>query len=46
MVDKNLKLLKNGATHSEITVTLDFIFWLVHCGSEDVSLNNIFLNVS
>ena len=24
----------------EITVTLDFIFRLVHCSSEDVSFNN------
>ena len=29
----------------EITVTLDFIFWLVHCSSEDVSFNSICLNV-
>ena len=29
----------------EITVTLDFIFWLVHCSSEDISFNNICLNV-
>ena len=26
-------------------MTLDFIFWLVHCSSEDVSFNNICLNV-
>ena len=26
-------------------VTLDFIFGLVHCSSEDVSFNNICLNV-
>ena len=26
-------------------VALDFIFRLVHCGSEDVSLNSICLNV-
>ena len=29
----------------EITVTLDFIFRLVHCSSEDVLLNSICLNV-
>ena len=29
----------------EITVTLDFIFQLVHCSSEDVSFNIICLNV-
>ena len=29
----------------EITVTLDFIFRLVHCSSEDVSFNSICLNV-
>ena len=29
----------------EITVTLDFIFRLVHCSSEDVSFNSIHLNV-
>ena len=29
----------------EIMVTLDFIFRLVHCSSEDVSFNNICLNV-
>ena len=29
----------------EITVTLYFIFRLVHCSSEDVSFNSIFLNV-
>ena len=29
----------------EITGTLDFIFLLVHCGSEDVSFNSICLNV-
>ena len=29
----------------EITVTLDLIFRLVHCSSEDVSFNSIFLNV-
>ena len=29
----------------EITVTLDFIFRLVHCSSEDVSFNSIYLNV-
>ena len=29
----------------EITVTLDFIFRLVHCSSENVSLNSICLNV-
>ena len=29
----------------EITVTLEFIFWLVHCCSEDVSFNSISLNV-
>ena len=28
----------------EITVTLDFIFRLVHCSSEDVSCNSICLN--
>ena len=26
-------------------MTLDFIFWLVHCSSENVSFNNICLNV-
>ena len=26
-------------------VTLDFIFWFVHCSSEDVSFNIICLNV-
>ena len=26
-------------------MTLDFIFWLVHCSSEDVSFNIICLNV-
>ena len=30
---------------SKITVTLGFIFRLVHCSSEDISLNSIFLNV-
>ena len=29
----------------DITVTLDFIFRLVHCSSEDVSFNRICLNV-
>ena len=29
----------------EITVTFDFIFWLVHCSSEGVSFNSICLNV-
>ena len=29
----------------ELTVTLDFIFRLVHCSSEDVSFNSICLNV-
>ena len=29
----------------EITVTLDFIFWLVLCSCEDVSFNSICLNV-
>ena len=29
----------------EITVTLGFIFWLVHCSSEDVSFNSICLNI-
>ena len=29
----------------EITVTLDFIFRLVHCSHEDVSFNSICLNV-
>ena len=29
----------------EITVTLDFIFRLMHCSSEDVSFNSICLNV-
>ena len=29
----------------EITVTLDFIFQLVHCSSEDVLFNSICLNV-
>ena len=29
----------------EITVTLDFIFRLVHCSSEDVSFKRICLNV-
>ena len=29
----------------EMTVTLDFIFRLVHCSSEDVSFNSICLNV-
>ena len=29
----------------KITVTLDFIFWLVHCSCEDVSFNSICLNV-
>ena len=29
----------------EITVTLDFIFRLVHCSSEDISFNSICLNV-
>ena len=29
----------------EIMVTLDFIFLLVHCSSEDVSFNSICLNV-
>ena len=29
----------------EITVTLDFIFWLVHCSSEYVSFKSICLSV-
>ena len=29
----------------EITVTIDFIFRLVHCSSEDVSFNSVCLNV-
>ena len=29
----------------EIMVTLDFIFRLVHCSSDDVSFNSICLNV-
>ena len=28
-----------------MTVTLDFIFWLVHCSCDDVSFNIICLNV-
>ena len=34
-----------GQRICEITVTLDFIFRLVHCSSEDVSFDSIFLNV-
>ena len=46
MVDENLKLLENGVTRvCEITVTLDFIFWLVLYSHEDVSFNIIFRNV-
>ena len=41
MVDKNLKLLENGA----ITATLDFIFRLVLYSHEDVSFNTIFLSL-
>ena len=29
----------------DITVRLDFIFRLVHCGSEDVSFTSVCLNV-
>ena len=29
----------------KITVTLDFIFWLVHCSTKDVSFNSICMNV-
>ena len=45
MVDENLKLLKTVWRICEITVTLDFIFLLVLCSREDVSLNIIFLNM-
>ena len=45
MVDLNLKLLKMVRRICEITVTLDFIFRLVNCSSEDVSFNIICLNV-
>ena len=46
MVDENLKLLKNGATHlREKMVTLEFIFRLVHCSREDGSFNSICLIV-
>ena len=45
MVDLNLKLLKMVRRICETTVTLDFIFRLVHCSSEDFSFNSICLNV-
>ena len=45
MVDLNLKLLKMVRRICETTVTLDFIFRLVHCRSEDFSFNSICLNV-
>ena len=45
MVDKNLQLLKTVRRIFEIMVTLDLIFWFVHCSSEDVSFNIICLNV-
>ena len=44
MVNLNVKLLGNGATHCEITVTLDFIFRLVLCSHEDFHSTLIFLN--
>ena len=37
--------MKNGATHLRDNSDSDFIIRLVHCSSEDVSLNSICLNV-
>ena len=45
MVDYNHKLLKMVRRICEITVTLDFIFLLLHCSSGDVSFNSICPNV-
>ena len=42
---ETLNYLKMVRRICEIMVTLDFIFRLVHCSSEDVSFNNICLNV-
>ena len=42
---KTLNYLKIVRRICEITVTLEFIFRLVHCSSEDVSFNSICLNV-
>ena len=42
---KTLRYWKIVRRICKITVTLDFIFRLVHCSSEDVSFNSICLNV-
>ena len=42
---KTLSYRKMVRRICEITVTLDFIFRLVHCSSEDVSFNSTCLNV-
>ena len=42
---KTFSYLKTARRICEIMVTLDLIFRLVHCSSEDVSYNIIFLNV-
>ena len=44
-VIKTLSYWKMVRRICEITVTLDLIFRLVHCSSEDVSFNSICLNV-
>ena len=45
MVDLNFMLLKMVRRICETTVTLNFIFRLVHFSSEDFSFNSICLNV-
>ena len=45
MVDQNLKLLKNSATHLRDNGDVRFYLPLMHCSSEDVSFNSICLNV-
>ena len=41
----DIKLRKNGVTHLQEMVTLDFIFRLVQCSGEDDSFNSICLDV-
>ena len=45
MVDFNLKLLKNGATHMRDNGDVRFYLRLVLCSRENVSFNSICLNV-
>ena len=42
---KTLRYWKIVRRMCEISVTLDFIFQLAHCSSEDVSFNSVCLNL-